>query len=57
MIVPLLVVQLAQYVSKDLDVIARTPWYVRSGFYTGCFYAFVLGGAFDSGKPFIYFQF
>jgi alginate O-acetyltransferase complex protein AlgI len=56
-IVPMLVVQVAQYASKDLDVIARAPWYVRSGFYTACFYAFILGGAFDSGKQFIYFQF
>jgi D-alanyl-lipoteichoic acid acyltransferase DltB (MBOAT superfamily) len=55
-IVPLLLVQVAQYVSKDLDVIFRTPWYVRSVFYTACFYAFVLGGEFG-GKQFIYFQF
>ena len=53
----LLVVQVAQFVSKDLHVIGRTPWYVRSVFYTACFYAFVLGGAFDEGKQFIYFQF
>ena len=57
LIFPLLVVQVAQYVAKDLNVIARTPWYVRSVFYTACFYAFVLGGVFDSGKQFIYFQF
>jgi D-alanyl-lipoteichoic acid acyltransferase DltB (MBOAT superfamily) len=56
-VIPLLVVQMAQYVSKDLNVIARTPWYVRSAFYTTCFYAIVLGGAFESGKQFIYFQF
>jgi D-alanyl-lipoteichoic acid acyltransferase DltB (MBOAT superfamily) len=55
--VPLLLVELIQFVSKDLDVVARMPWYVRSGFYTACFYAIVLGGAFDSGKQFIYFQF
>jgi D-alanyl-lipoteichoic acid acyltransferase DltB (MBOAT superfamily) len=55
--IPLLVVELIQYVSNDLDVVARMPWYVRSGFYTACFYAIVLGGAFDSGKQFIYFQF
>src|SRR3954454_16262321 len=36
-ILPLLIVQLVQYLSKDLDVIARTPWYVRSVFYTACF--------------------
>jgi D-alanyl-lipoteichoic acid acyltransferase DltB (MBOAT superfamily) len=55
-ILPLLIVQLVQYLSKDLDVIARTPWYVRSVFYTACFYAFVLGGEFG-GSQFIYFQF
>src|SRR4051794_6445255 len=32
-ILPLLIVQLVQYLSKDLDVISRTPWYVRSVFY------------------------
>ncbi len=42
-VLPLLAVSL-QYLSKDLDVIERTPWYVRSVFYTACFYAFVLGG-------------
>jgi hypothetical protein len=54
--VPLLLYQAVQYFSKDLDVIARTPWYVRSVFYTACFYAFVLGGEFG-GSQFIYFQF
>ncbi len=56
LVIPLLVYQIVQYVSRDLDVIARTPWYVRSVFYTSCFYAFVLGGEFG-GKQFIYFQF
>jgi D-alanyl-lipoteichoic acid acyltransferase DltB (MBOAT superfamily) len=55
-IVPLLAYQLIQFVAKDLDVISRTPWYVRSVFYTLCFYAFVLGGEFG-GSQFIYFQF
>jgi len=55
-IVPLLIVQIFQYVSKDLQVVLRTPWYVRSVFYTACFYAFVLGGEFG-GTQFIYFQF
>jgi hypothetical protein len=55
-IVPLLLYQVMQYASKDLDVIARTPWYVRSAFYTACFYAFVLAGEFG-GSQFIYFQF
>jgi hypothetical protein len=56
LVVPLLLYQAVQYFSKDLDVIARTPWYVRSVFYTACFYAFVLGGEFG-GSQFIYFQF
>jgi D-alanyl-lipoteichoic acid acyltransferase DltB (MBOAT superfamily) len=55
-IVPLLIYQLAQYVSKDLDVVSRTPWYVRSVLYTLLFYAYVLGGEFG-GSQFIYFQF
>ena len=38
-ILPLLMVQFAQFVSKDLDIVARTPWYFRSVFYTLCFYA------------------
>ena len=54
--VPLLIVQFAQYATKDLDIVARTPWYVRSVFYTACFYAFVLGGEFG-GSQFLYFQF
>jgi D-alanyl-lipoteichoic acid acyltransferase DltB (MBOAT superfamily) len=56
LVLPLLVYQTVQYHSKDLDVIGRTPWYVRSVFYTACFYAFVLGGEFG-GSQFIYFQF
>jgi D-alanyl-lipoteichoic acid acyltransferase DltB (MBOAT superfamily) len=56
LVLPLLLYQAVQYVSKDLDVIERTPWYVRSVFYTACFYAFVLGGEFG-GSQFIYFQF
>jgi len=55
-ILPLLFVQIAQYASKDLDVVFRTPWYVRSVFYTACFYAFVIAGNFGGGQ-FIYFQF
>jgi hypothetical protein len=56
LVLPLCVYQVVQHVSKDLDVIGRTPWYVRSVFYTACFYAFVLGGEFG-GSQFIYFQF
>ena len=55
-VIPLLLVQIVQYVSKDLDVVFRMPWYVRSVFYTALFYAFVLGGEFG-GSQFIYFQF
>ena len=55
-ILPLILVQFAQYVTKDLNVIARTPWYFRSLFYAACFYAFVLAGEFG-GSQFIYFQF
>jgi D-alanyl-lipoteichoic acid acyltransferase DltB (MBOAT superfamily) len=55
-ILPLLIYQTVQYLAKDLDVIFRTPWYVRSLFYTACFYAFILAGEFG-GSQFIYFQF
>ena len=55
-IIPLLLFQLFQYAADDLDVIGRTPWYVRSVFYTACFYAIVLVGEFG-GQQFIYFQF
>ncbi len=55
-VIPLLLYEALQYFAKDLDVIFRTPWYVRSAFYTACFYAFVLGGEFG-GSQFIYFQF
>lgn len=55
-VVPLLIYQFAQYRTRDLDILLRTPWYVRSGVYTLAFYAFVLGGEFG-GAQFIYFQF
>ena len=55
-IIPLWFVQFVQYAADDLDVIGRTPWYVRSIFYTACFYAIVLVGQFG-GEQFIYFQF
>ena len=55
-VIPLLCVQVVQYLSKDLDVVLHTPWYVRSVFYTACFYAFILAGEFGGGQ-FIYFQF
>ncbi|MHC5538434.1 MBOAT family O-acyltransferase [Singulisphaera rosea] len=53
---PLIIYQALQYLSRDLDVMAKTPWYVRSVFYTCCFYAIILGGQFGGGQ-FIYFQF
>ncbi len=56
LILPLWMVQFVQYAANDLNVIARTPWYVRSVFYTACFYAIVLVGQFG-GRQFIYFQF
>ena len=56
LIIPLWLVQLVQYTANDLNVIARTPWYIRSAFYTACFYAIVLVGQFG-GRQFIYFQF
>jgi alginate O-acetyltransferase complex protein AlgI len=55
-ILPLLALQYIQHAARDLDVISRTPWYVRSAFYTACFYAIVLVGQFG-GQQFIYFQF
>jgi D-alanyl-lipoteichoic acid acyltransferase DltB (MBOAT superfamily) len=55
-VVPLGLLQCAQYLARDLDVLARTPWYVRSIVYTAIFYGFVLGGEFGGGQ-FIYFQF
>ncbi len=55
-VIPLLLVQLAQYLARDLEVVFRTPWYVRSVFYTILFYAFVIGGEFGGGQ-FLYFQF
>ena len=55
-VLPLLIVQAAQYATRDLNVVMRTPWYVRSAIYAALFYAFVLVGEFG-GEQFIYFQF
>jgi D-alanyl-lipoteichoic acid acyltransferase DltB (MBOAT superfamily) len=55
-IIPLWLVQLIQYTTGDLGFLTRAPWYARSLFYTGCFYAVVLLGQFG-GQQFIYFQF
>jgi len=56
LVLPLLAVQMVQYLTRDLDVVLRAPWYARSLFYTACFYAFILAGEFG-GSQFIYFQF
>ncbi len=56
LVLPLIVYQLVQYLTKDLDIVLKTPWYVRSLWYTACFYAFVLAGNFGGGQ-FIYFAF
>jgi len=55
-IIPLLIVELFQYFGDDHEIVLRAPWYVRSVFYTACFYAFILAGNFG-GSQFIYFQF
>jgi D-alanyl-lipoteichoic acid acyltransferase DltB (MBOAT superfamily) len=55
-VLPLLIVQSAQYATGDLEILLRTPWYVRSLAYSAGFYAIVLGGEFG-GSQFIYFQF
>ena len=55
-VIPLVLMQAAQYGARDLNVVARTPWYLRAVLYTAIFYAYVLGGEFG-GSQFIYFQF
>jgi alginate O-acetyltransferase complex protein AlgI len=55
-IIPFGLYEFSQYVADDLHLIARTPWYVRSLFYTAGFYAIVLAGEFG-GQQYIYFQF
>jgi hypothetical protein len=55
-ILPLWIYELFQYMNDDLELVARTPWYVRGLFYTSCFYAIILAGEFG-GQQFIYFQF
>jgi alginate O-acetyltransferase complex protein AlgI len=56
LVIPLCIVQLFQYLSDDLEIVSRTPWYVRSAFYTAGFYALIVAGEFG-GQQFIYFQF
>lgn len=53
---PLMLIQWAQYVTNDLNVVFRLAAPVRGGLYAGLFYALILFGA-DVDKPFIYFQF
>lgn len=55
-VAPLMLMQVFQFRASDLDVLQRTPWYVRSLVYTAMFYAFVIAGQFGGGQ-FIYFQF
>jgi alginate O-acetyltransferase complex protein AlgI len=55
-IIPFWLFEFLQYVGDDFHLIARAPWYVRSLFYTACFYAIVLAGEFG-GQQYIYFQF
>lgn len=56
LVAPLLLMQVAQYAKRDLTIIFRSPWYVRSVVYAAMFYAFVLAGEF-AGEQFLYFQF
>ncbi len=53
---PLVLVQLAQYLRNDLDIVLRLPAPVRGAWYAVMLYGLLLfGEGFD--KPFIYFQF
>jgi D-alanyl-lipoteichoic acid acyltransferase DltB (MBOAT superfamily) len=56
LIVPLLLVEVAQYLVADEQVLLRIPWALRAVVYTAGAYAFLLWGRFDS-NPFIYFRF
>ena len=53
---PLLLVQLAQHLKGDLNVVLGMPAWARGLAYTAMFYGVVVFGA-HFGKPFIYFQF
>jgi len=53
---PLILVQLFQYFSRDLNFVLRLPILIRTGLYVSIFYAIVLFGNFSSTE-FIYFQF
>lgn len=52
----LLLVQIAQYRTKDFLCILKTPIWVRTLFYYALFYMLVIYAPYES-KPFIYFQF
>ena len=55
-ILPLFCLQLFQYYTKDLLVIFKMPFFVRSAIYTIIFYLIVIFGA-TNAQEFIYFQF
>ena len=52
----LIVMQVFQYVRKDLQIVRRLPVYARGGFYAALFLICMLYGEFE-GAEFIYFQF
>lgn len=52
----LVLVQIGQVYTKNLDYILERPVAFQSAFYLACFYLVVVFGAFD-GPSFIYFQF
>ena len=53
---PLVLMQLAQFMSGDLDVARRYPVPLRAAIYVGLVFGIVVLGE-DFGQPFIYFQF
>jgi D-alanyl-lipoteichoic acid acyltransferase DltB (MBOAT superfamily) len=56
LLAPLVVVQVAQALARDAEVVLRAPVVVRALVYVVVFYMIVLLGE-DFGQPFIYFQF
>ena len=53
---PLIFVQFAQYLSKDLDIIRKWPIPVKFSFYIILLFLLLVSGA-EGGAEFIYFQF
>ena len=53
---PLVLMQICQFATDDLDVVKRLPVWLRAPLYVGLFFTLVLMGE-DFGQPFIYFQF